>query len=166
MKVRLAVVLCVLLLVSLADVASLTASAAPAGPSAGLLSWVTVSNPWPRVGQEVTVTVWLDAGMQGLGSYSANLQYDARLLNVVSVSGAPEGFVGVVNDKTPGVIYCNGVQVDGKNGLFVPLRVTFVVREAGGSVFDLTYTAAAQARTFADLLPQLTTRDSGLFVRR
>jgi hypothetical protein len=162
MKVCLAVVLCALLVLGLTGVAS----AAPVGRSAGLRSWVTVSNPRPRVGQEVTVTVWLDAAAKDLGSYSASLQYDARLLRVVSVSGAPENFMGVVNDKAPGVIRFNGVKIDGEGGLFVPLRVTFVVREVGGSVLDLAYTAAAQARTFDDLLSQLTTHDSGLFMRR
>ena len=50
-------------------------------------------------------------------------------------------------------------------GRFDVLKLTFVAVKPGMSKLDLTVIAAAEARTFADLLPGLVVRDGALWAR-
>jgi hypothetical protein len=159
-------------------VASLTALVVSAGPAsasavvgapASLLSaWPAVSNPWPRVGQQIVVTVWVDTAGDLVGSYTGQLNWDPAVLRYDGNTGAPEGFMSVVNAKNAGSgrLVFAGANVNGVAGRFVPISVTFTVLKRASSVLDLNFTAMAAAQTFGDLLPRLRVRDGAVAVWR
>jgi hypothetical protein len=149
-------------------VAPVSAVAVSAVPASRLSAWPAVSNLTPRVGQQIVVTVWVDTGSELLGSYTGQLNWDPAVLRYDSNTGAPEGFVSVVNAKNAGSgrIVFAGANVNGVAGRIVPIIVTFTALKRGSSVLDLNFTAMAAAQTFGDLLPRLRVRDGAVAVWR
>ena len=132
------------------------------------VSKVSVSDASPEVGQVVTATVMVDMRDAMLGSYSAELDWNAAVLAYVGASGPPAGFMGVVNDTKAanGHLRFNGASARGASGDVELLTVTFAVVGRGHCALDLNYTAMAEAGTFANLLPSLRVRDGSVRVRR
>ena len=132
-----------------------------------VVATVITSNAMPRVGQSLVATARFDVSGVQLGSFGGTLDYDPAALRYVGNSGVPTGWLGVVNaTTTPGRIWFNGAQINGVTGRFVPFTVTFAAVKPGAAKLDLSISAMAEARTFADLLPGLVVRNSTLFMRR
>ena len=129
-----------------------------------LVSRVAVSDASPRAGDTVSASVMLDTKGANLGSYTAELDWDADVLAYVEASGQPAGFLGVVNDTQAGHLRFNGASAQGASGEITLLVVTFEVVGRGRSPLDLEYAAMAEAGTFANLLP-VRVRDGAVRVK-
>jgi hypothetical protein len=146
-------VLALILLVSTVGVAA----------AGGVVASVSPSNPMPRVGQVVTVTVRIAGNGVPVGAFGATLVYDQTVLRYESDTGI-SGFTGVVNATQPGRIYFNGVNINGAPTTNDVLAVKFTALKAGVTPLDLTITSMAEAKTFASIFPFV--RDGQLWVRR
>jgi peptidoglycan hydrolase-like protein with peptidoglycan-binding domain len=135
-----------------------------AAASSGVTASANAMPVMPRVGQQTTVTMQIDAGDVALGSFSGNLVYDPLLLRYESNSGILSGFQGVVNPAVPGIIRYNGVNVQGLTGKYDVLKVTFTAIKPGMAALDLSYTAMMAAVTWAKPMPVV--RDGMVWVRR
>ncbi len=125
----------------------------------------SVSNP--ASGDSITVQVEVDMSSQGspddkLGSFTATLDWDPQVLDLVSHSGVLQGFTGVVNDTEAdsGTVRFNGANINGISGTFNLIDLTFACVGNTGTetVLDLEYSAMAST-SFASLLGQLETND-------
>lgn len=96
-----------------------------------------------------------------LGSFNAQVRWDANQLRYVSSGGLQAGFTGVVNDgeADSGLLVFNGVNSAGAGGDVCVLTTTFVVTGTPGTSgqINIGFSEMAAARTFTDLLPFLTT---------
>ncbi|MEL7159532.1 MAG: dockerin type I repeat-containing protein [Bacteroidota bacterium] len=113
-------------------------------------------------GLEFGVSVDVDQTPLGdtrLGSFTAVLSWDPALLEYTGGAELPGDFVGSVNvdNAATGELRLSGASVAGGVGMFSILTANFrpvgPIGASGG--IDLTFTAAAAAGTFADLLPVL-----------
>ena len=135
-------------------------------------STVTPSDATPRVGDQITATVYIDmSGVNSpdnyLGSYTGTLDWNTSVLIYASHTGhPPSGFTGTVNtaNASSGTITFNGASVDGATGNILMLTVTFDVVGSGTSALDLAYSAMAATPTTRNLLPILTVSDGQVVV--
>lgn len=110
---------------------------------------------------DVPVEVDLSALPEKLGSFTANLKWDASVLQFEGfTAGKTEGFGNAVvnqDDAGAGVLRFAGANPHGADGLVNVLSVRFkVIGESGASArLSLGFSAMAAAGTFNDLLPFL-----------
>ncbi len=110
---------------------------------------------------DVPVEVDLSALPEKLGSFTANLKWDASVLQFEGfTAGKTEGFRNTVvnqDDAGAGVLRFAGANPHGADGLINVLSVRFkVIGESGASArLSLGFSAMAAAGTFNDLLPFL-----------
>ena len=125
----------------------------PVVAAQGVTAMVSPARQVARVGEQFDVAVTLESGNVPVGSYTMELLYDPQRIELVSVSGVPEGFVGIVNGTRPGRIRFNGANIDGAEGQTVLLTATFEARRRGWARLDLNVETMAEASTFTSLLP-------------
>jgi len=117
------------------------------------------------VGQQITVPMVLDLSnlSERLGSYTAELSWDAGILKYVSYrGGSSEGFTNPIvntNKTLQGKINFAAANPTGAGGQVNILNVEFeVIGSAGSSsALDLKFTAMASAQSFINLLPYVET---------
>lgn len=133
-----------------------------------VVSRVNVSDTLPNPNDTITVAINIDmSGMPApdtsLGSFTADLDWNPNVLNLVSHSGILQGYTGVVNtaNADSGNIRFNGAKATGTTGSFDVLIITFeTVGLAGQSTnLQLQYSAMAAAYSFTNLLPFLSVID-------
>jgi hypothetical protein len=142
----------------------------PASGSA--TSTINPSDATPRVGDQITATVYIDmSGVNSpdnyLGSYTGTLNWNTSVLSYASHTGhPPTGFVGSVNtaNASTGAITFNGASIDGATGNILMLTITFNVVGSGSSPLDLAYSAMAATPTTRTLLPILNVTDGQVVV--
>jgi len=129
------------------------------------------SNDTPTERDTITVTINIDmTGAPGaaLGSFDCTLNWDPAVLAYVSDSGVQDDFTGVVNARNAksGRFIFNGANPTGATGDIVVMTITFDVVGAGTTALDLDYSSMAAAKTFVDLLPNLTINDGSVTAGR
>jgi hypothetical protein len=117
------------------------------------------------IGQQITVPVIVDISrlQEKLGSYTAELTWDAHGLKYISSSaGSADGFTSPVVNATKtsqGKLIFAAANPYGAEGRLTILNVVFEVIGTTGSscALDLRFTALAAAYTFNNLLPYVET---------
>ena len=114
-----------------------------------LSAYVTVSNPTPRVGDQVTVAVRALRGsaVGPIGSFTIRLSYDSVGLTFVQADRSANGMV-MTNSRVPGVLTAAGASAKGfiddqlvsatfrVNAPTALTSLTLTVKELNGSGFE------------------------------